>query len=269
MATNTAVEHGYDASSFAADGIRHDVYRAGSGPAVIVMHELPGLVPAVVAVAERIRSEGFTVIVPDLLPAILGRRSVVLNFPRICVVREFRAFALRSDRPVTRWLQALAAAEHARVGGPGVGIVGMCFSGGFALAAATRAPIVVAIASQPSLPLRWRPGAPRDLGMPAAAEQALAGRSARGEVCVRAFRYQDDPVSPPERMARLKELLGDDVVVEPIRGKDHPVLDRAVGMGRDGPGAPDPNAVPALTETLRVLRVGLLGERSPAGDASA
>lgn len=258
MTTNAALAHGYTQSSFEDGGIRHDVFRAGSGPAVIVMHELPGLDAAVVAVAERIRGEGFTVVVPDLLPAILGRRSVVLNFPRICVVREFRAFALRYDRPVTRWLQALAAREHGLAGGPGVGIVGMCFSGGFALAAATRAPIAVAVAAEPSLPFRWRPGAPRDLGMAPAAEEELAARSARGEVCVRSFRYDEDPVSPPERMVRLKELLGVDAVFEPIPGKDHPVLDRAVGMRRDGPGAPDPSAVPALTESIRVLRRGLL-----------
>jgi dienelactone hydrolase len=260
MTTNVALEHGYEPSRFPSGGIDHVVYRAGSGPSVIVMHELPGIDAATLAVAERIRREGFSMVLPDLLPPILGRRSVALNFPRICIVREFWAFALRYDRPVTRWLQALATAEHKRVGGPGVGIVGMCFSGGFALAAATRAPITVAIAAEPSLPFRWRPGAPRDLGMSTNAESDLAGRSSRAEVCVRAFRYEGDPVAPPERLARVKELLGDDVVFEPIAGNDHPVLDRAVGMWRSGPGAPDPNAVPALNESIRVLRRGLLGE---------
>jgi dienelactone hydrolase len=260
VSQNAAVDHGYGQDRFASGGIGHDVYRAGEGPAVIVMHELPGIDRATVAVAERIRREGFSVVLPDLLPPLLGRRSVVLNAPRICIVREFWAFALRYDRPVTAWLQALAAREHERAGGPGVGIVGMCFSGGFALAAATRAPISVAVAAEPSLPFRWRPGAARDLGMPPAAETDLAARSARGEVCVRAFRYEGDPVAPPERMARLKELLGGDVVVEPIRGRDHPVLDRAVGVGRKGPIAPEPEAVRALTESIRVLRRGLLGD---------
>jgi len=259
---NEAEARGYTCDPFPFNGITHDVWRAGSGPAVIVMHELPGLDAAVVAVAERIRLEGFSVALPDLLPAIRGRRSVFLNFPRICVVREFWAFALRYDRPVTAWLQALASHELERAGGPGVGIVGMCFSGGFALAAATRAPITVAIAAEPSLPFPWRPGkASSDLGMPPAAELELAGRSQRGEVCVRAFRYDGDRISPPERLARLADLLGDDVVVEGITGNDHPVLDRAVGVRKGGGHRePDPAAVPALTESLRVLRVGLLGE---------
>ena len=67
-------------------------------------------------------------------------------------------------------------------------------------------------------------------------------------------------VAPPERMVRLKELLGDDVVVEPIHGNDHPVLDRAVGVGKKGPIPPEPEAGKALTESIRVLRRGLLGE---------
>jgi dienelactone hydrolase len=256
---NAAEGCGYTNEPFEANGITHDVWRAGSGPAVIVMHELLGLDAAVVAVAERIRQEGFSVALPDLLPPIAGRRSVVLNIPRICIVREFWAFALRYDRPVTRWLQALAAAEHARCGGPGVGIVGMCFSGGFALSAATRAPIVAAVASQPSLPFQWRPGAPRDLGMSAAAEDDLVARSRSGEVCVRAFRYDGDRVAPAARIERLKELLGTEVVVEPIPGNAHPVLDRALGIGTRPAGTPDANAVPALAETIRVLRMQLLG----------
>jgi dienelactone hydrolase len=252
---------GYDHDPFRDGEIEHDVRRSGAGPAVLVIHELPGIDEATRMVAERIRDEGFTVVLPDLLPPMRGEPSgldLALNFGRICVSNEFWAFALRYDRPVTRWLQALARREHERSGGPGIGIVGMCLSGGFALAAATRAPISVAIAAEPSLPFRWRPGAARDLGMSTAEVRTLRDRAARGEVCVRAFRFEGDPVSPPERLARIKELLGGDAVVEPIPGRDHPVLDRAVGMTRHGPGAPDPNAVPALTETLRVLRETLL-----------
>lgn len=269
MATNAALDKGYVQSSFEDGGIRHDIYCRGRGPAVIVMHEIGGLNPAVIAVAERIRRKGFSVVLPDLLPPTFGRRSWLVNLAPACVFREFWAFALRYDRPVTRWLQALAAAEHARCGGPGVGIVGMCFSGGFALAAATRPPIVAAIGSQPSLPFQWRPGAPRDLGMSPAAEADLVARSRSGEVCVRAFRYDGDRVAPAARIARLKELLGPEVAVEPIEGRGHPVLDHAVGVGTSPPGTPDQNAVPALTETLRVLRTQLLGDGAAAGGAGA
>jgi len=252
---------GYDHDPFRDGEIEHDVRRSGSGPAVLVIHELPGIDEATRMVAERIREEGFTVVLPDLLPPRSGEPTgldLALNLGRICVSNEFWAFALRYDRPVTLWLQALAVREHARSGGPGIGIVGMCLSGGFALAAATRAPISVAIAAEPSLPFRWRLGAARYLGMSTAEVRTLRDRAARGEVCVRAFRYEGDPVSPPERLARIRELLGGETVVEPIPGRDHPVLDRAVGLTRHGPGEPDSRAVPALTETLRVLRETLL-----------
>jgi dienelactone hydrolase len=258
----TAEIAGFARDPFDDGSIEHDVFRRGDGPAVLVLHELPGIDGATLAVAERIRSAGFTIVLPDLLPPPLappGMRLLVRNLVRVCVAHEFWAFALRYDRPVTRWLQALAVREHARAGGPGIGIVGMCLTGGFALAAATRAPISVAIASEPALPFRPRPGASRDLGMSTAEVRVLRDRVRGGEVCVRAFAYDGDVVTPPERMARIRDLLGDDVVVEGIHGRDHPVLDRAVGWQANGTlGRPDCNAVPALDETLRVLRETLL-----------
>jgi dienelactone hydrolase len=257
----TAELAGFALDPFDDGSIEHDVFRRGEGPAVLVLHELPGIDGATLAVAERIRSAGFTIVLPDLLPppfAPPGARLLVANLRRICVAREFWAFALRYDRPVTRWLQALAIREHGLAGGPGIGIVGMCFSGGFALAAATRAPISVAIASEPALPFRWRPGAARDLGMSTAEVKVLRDRAATGDVCIRAFAYDRDPVTPPARLARIRQLLGGAAVVDGIHGWDHPVLDRAVGWTRTGPGTPDPEAIPALTETLRVLQDTLL-----------
>lgn len=41
--------------------------------------------------------------------------------------------AMRQTSPVIAWLRALAKSLHAEVGGVGVGAIGMCFSGGFAL----------------------------------------------------------------------------------------------------------------------------------------
>jgi dienelactone hydrolase len=259
---------GFVSDPFDDGSIEHDVFRRGDGPAVLVLHEVPGIDGATLAVAERIRCAGFTIVLPDMLPppfAPASPRLLVGNMIRVCVAREFWALALRYDRPLTRWLQALAVREHGLAGGPGIGIVGMCLTGGFALAAATQAPVAVAIASEPAVPFRVRPGASTDLGMSEGEVQVLADRVASGELCVRAFAYDRDPMTPPARMERIKSLLGSDVVIEGIHGKDHPVLDRAVGWTKKGPGTPDPEAVPALTETLRVLRETLL----PGGSAPA
>src|SRR5678816_4673065 len=42
------------------------VYRRGSGPAVIIIHVIPGLHPLVVAFADRVAAAGMTVFLPSL-----------------------------------------------------------------------------------------------------------------------------------------------------------------------------------------------------------
>ena len=127
---------GWNVSPFTHDGITHDVYRRGDGPGVILIPEIPGATPAVIALGERLVAAGFHVV----LPSIIGTpgRPVSGGYLagsalRLCVSREFAAFARRADRPIAGFLRALARDVHARRGGPGVGVIGMCFSGGFAL----------------------------------------------------------------------------------------------------------------------------------------
>ncbi len=53
-------------SSHTADGITHDTYRKGEGPGVIVIHEIPGMTPDVIAFAEEVVDLGCTVVMPHL-----------------------------------------------------------------------------------------------------------------------------------------------------------------------------------------------------------
>ena len=132
------------------------VYVAGTGPAVIVMAEMPGIYPHVARFARTVRDAGFTVWMPHLfgsdgeVPTTVG---TLFTIARACISREFRAFAANASSPVTQWLRALAAHAHPLCGGRGVGAIGMCFTGNFALSMmlepAMRAPVL----SQPSLPL--------------------------------------------------------------------------------------------------------------------
>jgi len=39
---------------FEHDGITHPVYRDGSGPGVLVMHEMPGMTPKCLELADRL-----------------------------------------------------------------------------------------------------------------------------------------------------------------------------------------------------------------------
>src|SRR3954466_10344816 len=138
------------------DGATKAVYVAGSGPAVIVMAEMPGISPHVARFARWVRDAGFTVYMPSLF----GRDGAVPTadegtaiFQRACVSAEFRALAGNASRPVTEWLRALARLAHAECGGRGVGAIGMCFTGGFALAMMTEPAVVAPMLSQPSMPV--------------------------------------------------------------------------------------------------------------------
>ena len=109
--------------------------RKGSGPGVIVIHEIPGITPTVAKSANDVVERGFTVIMPDLVGTPGKAPSQIYlasSMAKICIAKEFTTMAMKKTSPVISWLRALARNLHAEVGGPGVGAVGMCFSGGFA-----------------------------------------------------------------------------------------------------------------------------------------
>lgn len=196
-------------------GETRTVYRGGEGPAVIVMHEVPGLYPEVVDFARKVRARGHTVYMPSMVGT-PGRRLTPLydleSTARICVMREFHVFATRRRSPIIDWLRALARHAHEVCGGPGVGAVGMCLSGGFALAMMIDECMIAPVLSQPSLPVGLTRAHKRDLGV---SDQTLATirRRARDEgVCVLGLRFTDDPLVPPERFTRLREELGDNFI---------------------------------------------------------
>jgi len=248
----------YASDPFEYGGVRRDVFRRQpAGPPVLVFHELPGLSDSTLRVAERIGAHGdLTPVLPALLgPA--GQDSWVQNALPLCVAWEFVTFATGQTSPIVGWLRALAARESALARGSPVGVVGMCFSGGFALSMVVDPLVEVAVASQPSLPLTyrgWPAGKARDLGMSAGDLACVRGRVSRGEAVVRAVRYAGDRISPAARMARIGQELGPGVLMTPILGRRHSVL---------GDGAADrlahPDAAHALNEVVRVLRERLAG----------
>ncbi|MEU9007959.1 dienelactone hydrolase family protein, partial [Streptomyces sp. NPDC048551] len=140
---------GFTRGTFTHDGVRRRVLRRGTGPAVIIMAEIPGITPKVLRFAERVADTGCTAVLPVLFgkpgrdpdPAAHGwtgaARTLASALWEVCVSREFTLLATGRSSRVVGWLRALAAAEHERCGGPGVGAVGMCLTGGFALAMAT------------------------------------------------------------------------------------------------------------------------------------
>src|SRR5271156_2974925 len=146
----------FDARQITLEGVTKVVHVAGSGPAVIVMTEMPGISPHVARFSRWVRDAGFTVYMPSLFGrdgAVPGTEEGVAVFQRACMSAEFRAFAANESSPVTMWLRSLARHAHEECGGPGVGAIGMCFTGNFALTMMLESSLLAPVLSQPTLPL--------------------------------------------------------------------------------------------------------------------
>ncbi len=219
----------WERASFTAAGFTHDTYRRGIGPGVIVIHEIPGITPAVTRFANEVADRGFTVVMPDLVGT-PGKEVTlpytVASLTKVCVSSEITAWALNRTTPVTAWLRAVARALHAEVGGPGVGAVGMCFSGGFALGMMVDEVMIAPVLSQPSFPMARGSGAASgNLGLSPDDEAAVIRRAEAG--CeVLGLRFAGDRLVGT-RFDTLRDKLGDAfIAVElPSRSRlDHSVL---------------------------------------------
>ena len=189
------------------DGLGKAVYVAGSGPAVIVMTEMPGISPHVARFSRWVRDAGFTVYMPSLF----GRDGAVPDadeganvFRRACVSAEFRAFGANASSPVTQWLRALARLAHKECGGPGVGAIGMCFTGNFALSMMLETSVLAPVLSQPSLPL----DEPAGLEIGSDDLEAVRQRLDREDLTVLAYRFEGDQICRAERFAAYSKGLG-------------------------------------------------------------
>ena len=224
MTTDSLADFTRETFTFA--GTEREVFRAGTGTAVIVMAEIPGITPLVGDFARRVVESGHTVFMPVLFgePGAEGTPAQIAKvMPKVCISREFRAFATRTTPPAIDWLRALARHAHEECGGPGVGAVGMCFTGGFALAMATEPALLAPVLSQPSLPIG--PGRKRaaDVGCSDSDMLKVMERADADDLCVLGVRFTHDRLSPGSRFRSLERLLGDHFIgVEIDSSKGNP-----------------------------------------------
>jgi dienelactone hydrolase len=190
------------------DGVKKMVHLAGSGPAVIVMTEMPGISPHVARFCRWVRDAGFTVYMPSLFGrdgAVPSAEEGAAVFQRACVSAEFRALAANKSSPVTLWLRALARLAHQECGGPGVGAIGMCFTGNFALSMMLETAMLAPVLAQPSLPFNDPAGleiAPDEL-------ETVRQRLEREDLTVLAYRFEGDKFCRAQRFAAYAQALGD------------------------------------------------------------
>ncbi|MCF3120037.1 dienelactone hydrolase family protein [Streptomyces arenae] len=233
---------GWSRSPFTAAGLTHDVHEKGTGPGVVLVPEVPGVHPGVLALGEHLVRQGFTVAIPS--PFGEPGREVSAGYAlgtlaRLCVSAEFRAFATNARRPFADHLRALVRELAARTPGPGVGVIGMCFTGGFALAAAVDDAVLASVISQPTLPLPVSGARKVDPGLSRAEFDTVVRRGRDSGLCVLGLRFSEDKLVPPGRFATLRRHLGD--AFEVIELDSSP--GNAAGFGRA--------AHSVLTEELR------------------
>ena len=208
-----------------ADGTTHPTYRKGTGPGVIVIHEIPGITPEVIGFAEEVVDAGFTVVLPHLFgepEAPMNPVSLGKALTQVCVSNEFTKLATGETTPVAGWLRSLAQELHGELGGPGVGALGMCFTGGFALAMMVDPAVAAPVLAQPSAPFAVSPGRSRDLNLSPADLATVKERAAAG--CeVLGLRYRKDPAIG-KRFERLTEEIGDRFIRVELPGRKHSTL---------------------------------------------
>ena len=216
---------GWDESTFTADGKTYPTFRKGIGPGVIIIHEIPGITPKVQAFAENVVDAGFTVVMPSLVGtpgASMGLANVATSLSKVCISSEFSTWATNKTSPVIGWLRALAKDLHTELGGPGVGALGMCFSGGFALAMMVDGHVAAPVLSQPSMPFSVTKALGADLNLSPADLVTVKERVAAG--CpVLGLRYASDR-AVGTRFDTLRRELGDGFLAVELTGKGHSVV---------------------------------------------
>jgi len=206
-------------------GVTHPTYRRGTGPGVIVVHEIPGITPEVIGFADEVVDAGFTVVMPHLFgtpEAPADAAHILRSVGRVCVSAEFNKLALGVTSPVAQWLRSLARALHEELGGPGVGALGMCFTGGFALSMMVDPSVAAPVVAQPSLPFAIGRRRGADLNLSPADLDAVRQRAAGG--CeVLGLRYREDSATGT-RFDTLTRELGDRFLRVEFEGKGHATL---------------------------------------------
>lgn len=206
------------------------VYVAGTGPGVIVMPEMPGISPHVARFARWVRNAGFTVYMPSLFGkdgAIASADEGAAVFMKACVSAQFRAFAGNGSSPVTAWLRELARMAHGECGGPGVGAIGMCFTGNFALSMMLEPAMLAPVLSQPSLPM----DAADQIESPPEEIAAIKKRLDEEDLSVLAYRFEGDHFCQAQRFAAYEQALGNrleaHVLPDSAANKDVPPFTKA------------------------------------------
>ena len=198
--------NGFAASTFLHDGIQHTLYTRGTGPGIVLIHELPGLTKSCIALANRLVDARFRAYMP-LLFGRPGQKAMKRNLAHVCISREFRVLAMHKTSPVVAWLRAVCHKAHQECGGPGVGAIGMCLTGNFTISLMADPVMLAPISCQPSLPFPITKTRKAALAISPDDLDAAKQRAAEGQELM-CFRFTHDATSPEARFQTLAETFG-------------------------------------------------------------
>jgi len=189
------------------------VYRKGTGPAVLLMHEVPGITVEVAHFARRVVDAGFTVFMPHLFGPVGVKTSPFNRFPelvKLCINREFHVLAENRSSPVADWLRGLGRHIHEEMGGRGIGVVGMCVTGNFALTLTLDPWVLAPVLGHPSLPLPITPAKAAAVHVTPETFANARRRSAEDGLKVLGVRFHGDTLfCRAPRFETLRRELGD------------------------------------------------------------
>jgi dienelactone hydrolase len=182
------------------------VYRLkrSAGPAILLLHEMPGMSLSNLALAHCLGREGFSVYLP-LLFGEPGQARFLGGYFQSCAGDRFDCSSPNGGSTILNLLRETRARVIERSGAP-IGIIGMCLTGAFPLALLGDG-VFAAVACQPTLPfnaLLMRPvGAQRrSLGL----SEADLDRARQSSIPLLAMRYRNDSLCPRERFGVLRRL---------------------------------------------------------------
>ena len=218
-------------------GVGHRIYKKGKGPAVLILHELPGLSLDDIGLACRVAESGFTAVVPVFFGK-PGSDHRIRNLLTQCFVpfTPFHCWVPGITSRVANWLATLVPELYRECGGKGVGVIGMCLTGSLPLALLKVPAVKAAVLCQPTNPFLLK----HHLDISRGDLQAAIDRD---DLTVLAVKFSGDGKSPHQRFQTLHEKLKghfNELIInsgresEPLSGAQHSVL----GGGYDsGPTA--------------------------------
>ena len=224
-----------DSFSHHLNEITHTVYRLGpkNKPGVLLIHELPGMTPQCIDLAELIAQRGFRI----YLPLLFGKPGGDSPIKAICVRKEINFFSANGASRLSPWFRALCRRIYEECGGKGVGVIGMCMTGSIVLSVMLEPSVLVPVMSQPALPLPRifaRKKKKAALGVPD--EDVLVARQKATAYPILGYRFATDTKCPAERFQTLRDNFGAN-----FRGTEIPT-------GPDNPGNIPTGAHSVLTQ---------------------